>query len=150
MRKFMMAAAAIALAGCGADQTIEELQNAKEPGVTITRDQLDPSRPALQLYTHYTNATIYTGRADETEDSILVDPDGNILGFGDIKDVLKSIDGTDKDGPQPIVQSTDLEGAFVYPGLVDGHVHLLGIGQRAHVQSGRHCLDWRTRHASGI
>ena len=68
----------------------------------------------------YTGGTIYTGITSQPiVSSVVVSADGHILatfGEGD---------------PAPVdLETIELGGAVMYPGFVDAHAHLLGIGQR--------------------
>ena len=71
--------------------------------------------------TLYSGGTIYTGYGLETVEAVLVGSDGLILSAGTAASVRA------ESGP---LNRVDLDGAFMYPGFVDGHAHLLGIGQR--------------------
>jgi len=109
MRKFMIGSLALALAGCGADQTPE-----------TTTESIEA--PLTRGVTVYTNGTIHTGVTDmPTSNSITVGTDGNILAVSP---------PSSQDWSENELTLIDLNGAHLYPGLVDGHVHLLGVGQR--------------------
>lgn len=65
------------------------------------------------------NGTIYT--VDEMFSTVeaMAVKDGRILATGTEKDILGKYAGT---------EMTDLEGRFVYPGLIDAHCHFVGYG----------------------
>ncbi len=72
--------------------------------------------------TVYTNGTIYTGLADpKTVEAVVVDTDGVIL--------MTAPPGS-KDWSEDEVNLVDLKGAVMFPGFVDAHAHLSGIGFR--------------------
>lgn len=71
--------------------------------------------------TIYTGGTIYTGIDDETVEAVAVDSDGWIVSVSP---------PTSQDWSEDEVTLIDLDGAVMFPGFVDGHAHLLGIGQR--------------------
>jgi predicted amidohydrolase YtcJ len=48
--------------------------------------------------------------------------DGRIIAIGKSADLLKTV--------QPSTKQYDLNGAFLYPGFTDAHVHLRGVGER--------------------
>ncbi|MEM9669706.1 MAG: amidohydrolase [Pseudomonadota bacterium] len=73
--------------------------------------------------TLYKGGTIYTGlETPFTVAAVLVDADGRIAATGDEDEVLTGISDD--------VARVDLAGATMFPGFVDGHAHLIGIGQR--------------------
>jgi predicted amidohydrolase YtcJ len=65
------------------------------------------------------NGTIYTVDESFSKAEAMAVRDGMILAVGSTNDILKQYD-TEK--------SIDLEGKFVYPGLIDAHCHFLGYG----------------------
>ena len=77
--------------------------------------------PAVVPATVFTGGTIYTGNGLETVDTVVVGSDDRIM----FVEPPRSRDWVPDD-----VTIIDLDGAFMYPGFVDGHAHLLGIGQR--------------------
>ncbi|MBW3566389.1 MAG: amidohydrolase [Proteobacteria bacterium] len=69
-----------------------------------------------------TGGTIHTLEPEQPVAEALAVRDGRIVAVGDDTDVLQLIgEGT---------QVIDLEGAVVYPGFTDSHVHLRGVGER--------------------
>lgn len=74
--------------------------------------------PALTVFT---GGTIYTGLGDQTADAVTIDDTGRI--------VAVSPPGS-QDWSEDEVTLIDLGDAVMFPGFVDGHAHLLGIGQR--------------------
>jgi len=67
---------------------------------------------------------IFTADPDRPwADSVLI-VDGTIAAVGDGPERLAGLDGVDADG----VRVVDLEGAFVLPGFVDAHTHLVEMG----------------------
>lgn len=68
------------------------------------------------------NGSIYTLDADHPEAEAVAIRDGNILAVGESSDIQRH------EGPDTRV--VDLDGAIVYPGFADSHVHLDGIGER--------------------
>ena len=72
--------------------------------------------------TVYTGGTIYTGLDDpRTVEAVVVGADGRIL---------TTAPPASRDWSAEDVTLIDLGDAVMYPGFVDGHAHLLGIGQR--------------------
>lgn len=81
-----------------------------------------PASPQSETgLTVFAGGTIYTGKGMETVEAVMVDRDGLIVS-------TSSPDSQDWAGRD--ITQIDLDGAFMYPGFVDGHVHLLGVGQR--------------------
>lgn len=69
-----------------------------------------------------TGGTIYTVEAEQPRAEAVAVRDGQIVALGDDTEILQLIgEGT---------QVVDLQGAFVYPGFTDSHVHLRGVGER--------------------
>ena len=107
MRYLIAALAGIGLTACQpADQSNSESQ---------------ASAPAPEL-TVFTGGMIYTGLGDQTADAVTIDDTGRI--------VAVSPPGS-MDWSEDEVTLIDLGGAVMFPGFVDGHAHLLGIGERA-------------------
>ena len=98
-------------------------------GAFLTACQPEQSAPQSQSagpsvserLTVYSGGTIYTGRGLETVEAVAVDASGTI--------VMVSPPGS-QDWDETEITHVDLQGAFMFPGFVDGHVHLLGVGQR--------------------
>lgn len=68
------------------------------------------------------NATIYTGVDGQLPATAVSVKDGRIVQVGAAEELLNSAgEGTEK---------IDLAGAFLYPGFIDAHAHLYGIGER--------------------
>ena len=106
MRYISAALAAIGLTACQpADQPNAESE-ATEPAPTLTV---------------FTGGTIYTGLGDQTAEAVTIDDTGRI--------VAVSPPGS-QDWSEDEVTLIDLGDAVMFPGFVDGHAHLLGIGQR--------------------
>ncbi|MEO1475572.1 MAG: amidohydrolase, partial [Pseudomonadota bacterium] len=79
--------------------------------------------PVIERATLYSGGTIYTGlETPSTVEAVLVDSGGRILATGPETTLRESFGGE--------LDRLDLEGAIMFPGFVDGHAHLLGIGQR--------------------
>lgn len=78
----------------------------------------EAAAPALTVFT---GGTIYTGLGDQTADAVTIDNTGRI--------VAVSPPGS-QDWSEDEVTLIDLGDAVMFPGFVDGHAHLLGIGQR--------------------
>ena len=70
-----------------------------------------------------TNATIHTLDAEDRVVEAVAMRDGRILAAGDESGLRADYEGED-------TRVVDLEGAVVYPGFADSHVHLDGIGER--------------------
>ncbi|MEO1250854.1 MAG: amidohydrolase [Pseudomonadota bacterium] len=77
---------------------------------------------AGEAQTIFTGATIYTGVEGAPTAGAVAVADGIILAVGD-EDIIVSAAGDD-------AAIVDLGGAYLYPGFVDAHAHLLGIGMR--------------------
>jgi hypothetical protein len=71
--------------------------------------------------TIFTGGTIYTGIGSETVEAVTMDSSGRIIAVSP---------PTSMDWDASEVTLIDLDGAVMFPGFVDGHAHLLGIGQR--------------------
>lgn len=70
----------------------------------------------------YTGGTIYTGLEDPaTVEGVVVGDNGLI--YGTLPQLTRDLSDTE-------VEIIDLGGAVMFPGFVDAHAHLLGIGQR--------------------
>ena len=81
----------------------------------ITSSCMSDKKADLILF----NGTIYTVDESFSKAEAMAVRDGMILAVGSTNDILKQYD-TEK--------SIDLEGKFVYPGLIDAHCHFLGYG----------------------
>lgn len=69
-----------------------------------------------------TGGTVYTAEAGQPRAEAVAVRAGRILAVGDTTEILQLIgEGT---------QVVDLQGAFIYPGFTDSHVHLRGVGER--------------------
>ena len=78
--------------------------------------------PVAGPVTVYTGGTIYTGlESPRTVEAVIVGADGHIVG---------TAPPLSQDWAEEDVTVIDLDGAVMYPGLTDAHIHLLGIGQR--------------------
>ncbi len=111
MRNFMIGMLALALVGCGASEP-KAKESLPKPAAT---------GPDMKI-TVFTGGTIHTGiNGASTADAIAIDAAGNILSLAP----PASQDWSDDE-----VTLVDLNGGHLYPGFVDGHAHLLGIGQR--------------------
>ncbi len=106
MRYLFAALAGIGLTAC---QPAEQSNNQTE--------SVDPA-PALTVFT---GGTIYTGVDGQTVEAVTIDETGRI--------VAVSPPGS-QDWSADEVTLIDLGGAVMFPGFVDGHAHLLGIGER--------------------
>lgn len=106
MRVIVGALLAVTLFGCQAaqDETPAAPETAAESGLTI-----------------FTGGTIYTGIGAETAEAVTIDAKGRIIAVSP---------PTSMDWDEREVTLIDLDGAVMFPGFVDGHAHLLGIGQR--------------------
>ncbi len=106
MRIILVGLLGLALVGCQGveDNTSETLTTSPDQKLTI-----------------YTGGTIYTGIGTDTVEAVTIDEAGRIIAVSP---------PTSKDWDESEVELIDLKGAFMYPGFVDGHAHLLGIGQR--------------------
>jgi hypothetical protein len=71
--------------------------------------------------TVYTGGTIYTGIGLETVEAVTVGADGRIIATSP---------PSSQDWDESEVELIDLKGAVMFPGFVDGHAHLIGIGER--------------------
>ena len=88
----------------------------------LQSNKAPPASPQSEIgLTVFAGGTIYTGKGLETVEAVMVDRDGLIVSTS--SPVSQDWAGRD-------VTQIDLDGAFMYPGFVDGHVHLLGVGQR--------------------
>lgn len=84
--------------------------------------ELEPVAESLETgLTIYTGGTIYTGLADQTVSAVIVGADGRIVAVSP---------PMSQDWDESEVTVIDLDGAVMFPGFVDGHVHLHGIGER--------------------
>lgn len=71
--------------------------------------------------TIFTGGTIYTGNGAETVEAVTIDSAGRVIAISPPAAM---------DWDESEVTLVDLQGAVMFPGFVDGHAHLLGIGQR--------------------
>jgi len=108
MRIGMLAGLGLWLAACGS--------------APPSSDQGDASSTAPEpaIVRAFTGGTIYTGNGLETVETVLVDEAGRIAATS--SDPSLVWDDT--------VETINLDGAVMYPGFTDAHIHLLGIGQR--------------------
>ena len=84
--------------------------------------ELEPVAESLETgLTIYTGGTIYTGLADQTVSAVIVGADGRIVAVSP---------PMSQDWDESEVTVIDLDGAVMFPGFVDGHAHLHGIGER--------------------
>ncbi|MEL6567879.1 MAG: amidohydrolase [Pseudomonadota bacterium] len=80
--------------------------------------------PFTDMAVAYTGGVIYTGNPDQPVAGIvMVDTRGRIL------DVVDYSEAQNHELPSDVLR-VDLEGAFMFPGFVDSHAHLSGIGER--------------------
>lgn len=108
MRVLIAVTAGLILAGC---QGVEEAYDAEAP-------ILSDSQSAITVFT---GGTIYTGVGMETAEAVTVDGNGRIIAVSP---------PTSQDWDESEVKIVDLDGAVMFPGFVDGHAHLQGIGER--------------------
>ncbi|MEO0548754.1 MAG: amidohydrolase [Pseudomonadota bacterium] len=108
MRIGMLAGLGLWLAACGS--------------APPSSDQSDASSEVSEagIVRAFTGGTIYTGNGLETVETVLVDEAGRIAATS--SDPSLVWDDT--------VETINLDGAVMYPGFTDAHIHLLGIGQR--------------------
>lgn len=71
--------------------------------------------------TIYRNASVFTGDADLAPRESVAVREGRILAVGDL-DAVRLAAGSD-------AEEVDLGGAFVSPGLIEGHSHMLMLGE---------------------
>jgi len=108
MRVWMAALTGLVLAAC---QGVEESNDPSAPTPVVTKTDM----------TIFTGGTIYTGNGIETVDAVTIGSDGRIIAVSP---------PTSQDWDESEATLVDLDGAVMFPGFVDGHAHLLGIGQR--------------------
>ena len=108
MRVWIVGIAGLVLAGCHAGD------EAVTPEVPIAAT----STPNMTVFT---GGTIYTGNGMETVEAVTVNDNGRIVAVSP---------PTSQDWDDSEVTLVDLDGAVMFPGFVDGHAHLLGIGER--------------------
>ena len=101
-------AGVLLLAACGSEPSPQD-------GTEIPAFSPAPS------VTIYTGGTIYTGVGLETVEAVTVGADGRIIATSP---------PASQDWDEGEVQLIDLKGAVMFPGFVDGHAHLIGIGER--------------------
>ncbi len=117
MHKSLAGLAAMLIAACGAPGQPEGAPEA------VDAASAGPSEAGGGPYSLYTGGRIYTGLANAAStEAVLVGGDGRIVATGRTSELR---------GRVPVIASEiDLDGATMFPGFVDGHAHLLGIGQR--------------------
>ncbi|MEL6723702.1 MAG: amidohydrolase [Pseudomonadota bacterium] len=103
MRWMMAAAASCMIVGCTPTEQVTETEDVVVPHMV------------------FTGGTIYTGNDTETVDAVMIDADGRIIATGPLPS---------QNWDEDAVTVVDLDGAVMFPGFVDGHAHLLGIGER--------------------
>lgn len=108
MRLMLAAIAGLGLVACQAGE-----QNSSETD--------DPVATPASSMTVFTGGTIYTGNGLATVDAVTIDERGRIIALSP---------PTSQDWSDDEVTLIDLDGGFMYPGFVDGHAHLRGIGER--------------------
>jgi hypothetical protein len=108
MKRVIAALAGLSLAGC---------QPASSPA-SETETPIETSAPELTVFT---GGTIYTGIGTETAEAVTIDGSGRIVAVSP---------PSSQDWSKDEVTLIDLDGAVMFPGFVDGHAHLLGIGER--------------------
>ena len=109
MRAIMAALVGLSLVGC------QEAPEEVRPAFT------EADAPISTDLTIFTGGTIYTGIGSETVDAVTIDQTGRII-------ATSPPSSTDWDESE--VTLIDLDGAVMFPGFVDSHAHLFGIGQR--------------------
>lgn len=80
-------------------------------------NQSDPDKIADFVLT---NTTVYTADSENSVYKAVAVKEGKILAVGSADDISEYI------GEKTTIM--DLEGAFVYPGFVEGHAHIMGVG----------------------
>lgn len=109
LRIFVAALGSLVLASCNAAPVPQS-----EP--------VQPTAKPPSSLTVFTGGTIYTGLEEPaTVEAVVVNADGRIVG---------TAPPLSQDWAESEVTLVDLDGAVMYPGFVDGHAHLIGIGQR--------------------
>jgi hypothetical protein len=116
MRVFALVGLGLVLAGCG---------QGPETETPIPYENVPPVQ-----FTYFSGGTIYTGNGTETAPGVLVGPDGLIVSTAARDEALKIPEGLKAKALRYAVTEIDLAGDTMFPGFVDGHAHLLGIGQR--------------------
>lgn len=111
MRMILAGLMGLSLMGCQAAQ-----DDSAEPAPPT-----DAAESSGSAVTVFTGGTIYTGIGTETVDAVAVDADGRIIATSP----PGSSDWDDRE-----VTLIDLGNGVMFPGFVDGHAHLFGIGQR--------------------
>ncbi|MEM6410897.1 MAG: amidohydrolase [Pseudomonadota bacterium] len=111
MIRFLTAGFALMLAACGG--STDDVQAGSE---NVEADD-------GAFATLYTGGTVYTGLdAPQTVESVLVGQNGRIISIGREEDIVSEFIGQ--------IDRVDLGTGTMFPGFVDGHAHLIGIGQR--------------------
>ncbi len=109
MRAIMAALVGLSLVGC---------QEAPEEVTTAALEAHAPNNTDLTIFS---GGTIYTGIGSETVDAVTIDQTGRIIATSPPSSM---------DWDESEVTLIDLDGAVMFPGFVDAHAHLFGIGQR--------------------
>ncbi|MCW2289220.1 amidohydrolase [Leucobacter luti] len=78
--------------------------------------------------TIYRNATVFTGEATVAPRECFAVRDGLVLAAGDLTSVRLAVGG-DAATPPPGVTEIDLGGAVVTPGIIEGHSHMMMLGE---------------------
>jgi len=114
LKHWMIGASALALVACGGNESAPTEPSG--PSQPETEASSPPSAGSML----YSGGTIYTGNPDlPVARSVIVNTSG----------VITSVSADDMDAAANL-ETVDLAGATMFPGFVDGHAHLLGIGQR--------------------
>ncbi len=92
----------------------------KLPAVLLTAIMLSSCMNDKQAGLILYNGTIYTVDESFSTAAAMAVRDGMILAVGTTEDILQRYSAE---------QSIDLEGKFVYPGLIDAHCHFIGYGK---------------------
>lgn len=81
-----------------------------------------PDGATVGPVTVITGGTIYTGNPDQPMvEAVVFGPDGRILA---------TVPPGSSDWSDAEVNLIDLQGAVMFPGFTDSHIHLLGVGAR--------------------
>ena len=113
MKRVIAALAGLSLAGL----SLAGCQPASSPA-SETEKPIETSASELTVFT---GGTIYTGIGTETAEAVTIDGSGRIVAVSP---------PSSQDWSEEEVTLIDLDGAVMFPGFVDGHAHLLGIGER--------------------
>lgn len=112
MRMILAGLMGLSLIGCQGAQ-----DEASEPATPAA----DAAEAAGSAITVFTGGTIYTGIGTQTVEAVTVDGAGRIIATSP---------PSSADWDEDSVTLVDLDGGVMFPGFVDGHAHLFGIGQR--------------------